>query len=59
MENTAPNDSKTTWFKKFIECLFAGIAFGLGFERMVQFVIVMTNIRYVIAFARTPNTCEF
>ncbi|MFN9666049.1 MAG: asparagine--tRNA ligase [Bacteroidota bacterium] len=33
--------------------------FGLGFERMVQFVTGMTNIRDVIAFARTPRNCEF
>jgi asparaginyl-tRNA synthetase len=33
--------------------------FGLGFERMVQFVTGMTNIRDVIAFARTPKNCEF
>jgi len=33
--------------------------FGLGFERMVQFVTGMTNIRDVIPFARTPQNCEF
>lgn len=33
--------------------------FGLGFERLVQFVTGMTNIRDVIAFARTPKNCEF
>jgi asparaginyl-tRNA synthetase len=33
--------------------------FGLGFERMVQFVTGMGNIRDVIAFARTPKNCEF
>ena len=33
--------------------------FGLGFERIVQFVTGMTNIRDVIAFARTPKNCEF
>jgi asparaginyl-tRNA synthetase len=33
--------------------------FGLGFERMVQFVSGMGNIRDVIAFARTPKNCEF
>ncbi|MDE3234499.1 MAG: asparagine--tRNA ligase [Bacteroidota bacterium] len=33
--------------------------FGLGFERMVQFVTGMGNIRDVIAFARTPQNCEF
>ena len=33
--------------------------FGLGFERMVQFVTGMGNIRDVIAFPRTPKNCEF
>jgi len=33
--------------------------FGLGFERMVQFVTGMGNIRDVIAFPRTPKSCEF
>ena len=33
--------------------------FGLGFERMVLFITGMTNIRDVIAFARTPKNCEF
>jgi asparaginyl-tRNA synthetase len=29
--------------------------FGLGFERLVQFVTGMTNIRDVIPFPRTPG----
>jgi asparaginyl-tRNA synthetase len=33
--------------------------FGLGFERMVQFVTGMPNIRDVIAFPRTPKNAEF
>lgn len=33
--------------------------FGLGFERMVQFITGMTNIRDVIAFPRTPGNAEF
>jgi len=33
--------------------------FGLGFERMVQFVTGMSNIRDVIAFPRTPKNAEF
>lgn len=33
--------------------------FGLGFERMVQFVTGMTNIRDVIAFPRYPGVAEF
>ena len=33
--------------------------FGLGLERVVQFVTGMTNIRDVIAFPRTPGNAEF
>jgi asparaginyl-tRNA synthetase len=33
--------------------------FGLGFERMMQFVTGMNNIRDVIAFPRTPGNAEF
>lgn len=33
--------------------------FGLGFERMVQFVTGMPNIRDVIPFPRTPGNAEF
>ena len=33
--------------------------FGLGLERMVQFVTGMANIRDVIPFPRTPGSAEF
>ncbi len=33
--------------------------FGLGFERFVQFISGMGNIRDVIAFPRTPKSAEF
>jgi asparaginyl-tRNA synthetase len=33
--------------------------FGLGFERLVQFMTGMTNIRDVIPFPRTPASAEF
>ena len=33
--------------------------FGLGFERTVQFITGMQNIRDVIPFPRTPNNAEF
>ncbi len=33
--------------------------FGLGFERMMQFITGMSNIRDVIAFPRTPGSAEF
>ncbi|MFT7035269.1 MAG: asparaginyl-tRNA synthetase [Cyclobacteriaceae bacterium] len=33
--------------------------YGVGFERMVQFITGMTNIRDVIPFPRTPGNAEF
>ena len=33
--------------------------FGLGLERLVQFITGMTNIRDVIPFPRTPGSAEF
>jgi len=33
--------------------------FGLGFERLIQFVTGMGNIRDVIPFPRSPRNCEF
>ena len=33
--------------------------FGLGFERLVQFITGMKNIRDVIPFPRTPDSAEF
>jgi asparaginyl-tRNA synthetase len=33
--------------------------FGLGFERLVQFVTGMANIRDVIPFPRTPGNADF
>lgn len=33
--------------------------FGLGFERLVQFITGMTNIRDVIPFPRTPDNLDF
>jgi asparaginyl-tRNA synthetase len=33
--------------------------FGLGFERMIQFITGIVNIRDVIPFPRTPGSAEF
>jgi asparaginyl-tRNA synthetase len=33
--------------------------FGLGFERLVQFVTGMANIRDVIPFPRTPGSANY
>jgi asparaginyl-tRNA synthetase len=43
--------------RRFGTCPHAG--FGLGFERMVQFVTGMGNIRDVIPFPRFPKNAEF
>jgi asparaginyl-tRNA synthetase len=43
--------------RRFGTVVHAG--FGLGFERLVQFVTGMTNIRDVIPFPRTPKNAEF
>lgn len=43
--------------RRFGACPHAG--FGLGFERMVQFVTGMSNIRDVIPFPRYPKSAEF
>ena len=43
--------------RRFGTCPHAG--FGLGFERLVQFVTGMGNIRDVIPFPRYPKSAEF
>ena len=43
--------------RRYGTCKHAG--FGLGFERLVQFVTGMGNIRDVIPFPRYPKNCEF
>ena len=60
MENMNVPINEMQWYldtRRFGSVPHAG--FGLGFERMVQFVTGMTNIRDVIPFARTPKNCEF
>lgn len=54
-------DAKTLWWyldlRRFGTVPHAG--FGLGFERLVQFMTGMANIRDVIPFPRAPLTVEF
>lgn len=54
-------EEKDLWWyletRKFGTCTHSG--FGLGFERMVQFITGMGNIRDVIPFPRTPGRAEF
>ena len=54
-------EEKELWWyletRKFGTCVHSG--FGLGFERLVQFVTGMGNIRDVIPFPRTPGRADF
>jgi len=54
-------DEKELWWyldtRRFGTAVHAG--FGLGFERLVQFVTGMGNIRDVIPFPRTPQNAAF
>jgi asparaginyl-tRNA synthetase len=53
-------EEEMEWFldtRRFGTCPHAG--YGLGFERLVQFVTGMSNIRDVIPFPRFPGSAEF
>lgn len=53
-------EHELSWYlelRQFGGCPHAG--FGLGFERIVQFITGMSNIRDVIPFPRTPGNAEF
>ncbi|MBN2403818.1 MAG: asparagine--tRNA ligase [Spirochaetes bacterium] len=54
------NPDEYWWYldtRKFGSVPHAG--FGLGFERTIQFITGMQNIRDVIPFPRTPKSAEF
>jgi asparaginyl-tRNA synthetase len=60
MEEQGLNKADYWWYldlRRFGTVPHAG--FGLGLERMVQFVTGMANIRDVIPFPRTPGSAEF
>ena len=60
MKSVGIEEEDLWWYldtRRFGGCPHAG--FGLGFERMVQFVTGMGNIRDVIPFPRTPKNAEF
>jgi asparaginyl-tRNA synthetase len=53
-------EEELDWYldtRRFGACPHAG--FGLGFERIVQFVTGMSNIRDVIPFPRFPKSAQF
>jgi asparaginyl-tRNA synthetase len=60
MKETNINPEDYKWYldlRKFGTVPHAG--FGLGFERLIQFVTGMANIRDVIPFPRTPGNISF
>ena len=60
MESMHIPQEEMYWYldtRRFGTCPHAG--FGLGFERLIQFVTGMTNIRDVIPFPRSPGNAEF
>ncbi len=60
MEECNLNKDDYWWYlelRKYGSAPHAG--FGLGFDRLVQFVTGMKNIRDVIPFPRTPHNAEF
>lgn len=60
MEEMHISAEELWWYletRKFGTCPHAG--FGLGFERLVQFVTGMGNIRDVIPFPRYPKSADF
>ena len=60
MEKSGIHPEEMDWYldlRRFGGAPHSG--FGLGFERMVQFITGMGNIRDVIPFPRTPGNAEF
>ncbi|MEW6427829.1 MAG: asparagine--tRNA ligase [Thermodesulfobacteriota bacterium] len=60
MEEQGMDTTRYGWYldlRRFGSAPHAG--FGLGFERLIQFVTGMANIRDVIPFPRTPKSAEF
>jgi len=60
MQEMDVHEDELSWYldlRRFGGAPHAG--FGLGFERIVQFITGMTNIRDVIPFPRAPKSAEF
>jgi asparaginyl-tRNA synthetase len=60
IEEMGLNKEDYWWYRDLRR--FGGVehaGFGLGFERLVQYVSGIANIRDVIPFPRTPKNAEF
>lgn len=59
MKESGLNEEDYWWYldiRKYGGCDHAG--FGLGFERVIMYITGMSNIRDVLPFPRTVNTCD-
>jgi len=60
MKESGLNEEDYGWYldlRRYGGVKHAG--FGLGFERVIMYLTGMSNIRDVISFPRTANSCEF
>ena len=60
MEEMGVDETQLTWYtdlRRFGGCYHAG--FGLGFERLIMYLTGIENIRDVIPYPRTPNSCDY
>ena len=54
------SEKDLNWYldtRRFVTVVHSG--FGLGLERLIQFITGMKNIRDVIPFPRTPGNCNY
>ena len=60
MKELGMHTEELDWYlnlRKYGSCVHSG--FGMGFERLLIYLTVVENIRYVIPFYRTPVNCDF
>lgn len=60
MEELDMDVQEMDWYlnlRKYGSCVHSG--FGMGFERLLIYLTGVDNIRDVIAYPRTPGSCEF
>lgn len=59
LKNRIPNESHLDWYLDLRK--FGGVptgGFGLGFERYLQFILGIGNIKDIIPFPRWPHNCK-
>ncbi len=60
MQELKMDISELDWYlnlRKYGTCVHSG--FGMGFERLLIYLTGVDNIRDVIPYPRTPNSCDF